>query len=120
MHLLFLFAVSKDSNEEGEKRTAFFGRKQSGGLFSPNGDKERQRRDRRGSAEKILVPQPKKTKSLSTWSFFIRSEGLVCNLTAGEYVIAEGVCHHALACISFSNLYRATLRADYMRFLVVI
>ena len=32
-------------------------------------------------------------------SFFIQSEGLVCNLTAGEYVIAVGVWHHAPACI---------------------
>ena len=31
--------------------------------------------------------------------FSIQSEGLVCNLTAGEYGIAVGVWHHALACI---------------------
>ena len=29
----------------------------------------------------------------------IQSEGLACDLTAGEYVIAEGVWHHAPACI---------------------
>ena len=32
-------------------------------------------------------------------SFFIQSEGLVCNLTAGEYGIAVGVWNHASACI---------------------
>ena len=32
-------------------------------------------------------------------SFFIQSEGLVCNLTAGEYGIAVGVWYHAPACI---------------------
>ena len=40
----------------------------------------------------------KRTKHLLR-SFFIQSEGLVCNLTAGEYGIAAGVWHHALACI---------------------
>ncbi len=69
--VVFCFAVRKDSNEEGEKRTAFFGRKQSGGLFSPNGDKERQRRDRRGSAEKILVPQPKQESHPLGWFFVL-------------------------------------------------
>ena len=41
----------------------------------------------------------KKKASRKTCFFSIQSEGLACNLTAGEYVIAEGVWHHALACI---------------------
>ena len=44
--------------------------------------------------------------------FSIQSEGLACNLTAGEYVIAEGVWHHALACIF--------LRIDYIQHFVLI
>ena len=42
----------------------------------------------------------------------IQSEGLACNLTAGEYVIAEGVWHHALACI--------LLRIDSIQHFVLI
>ena len=41
-----------------------------------------------------LCPSQKRTKQ-SLRSFFIQSEGLVCNLTAGEYGIAVGVWHHA-------------------------
>ena len=44
--------------------------------------------------------------------FSIQSEGLACNLTAGEYVIAEGVWHHASACI--------LLRIDYIQHFVLI
>ncbi|MBQ5929378.1 MAG: hypothetical protein IIX02_01155, partial [Clostridia bacterium] len=44
--------------------------------------------------------------------FSIQSEGLACNLTAGEYVIAEGVWHHASACI--------LLRIDYIHHSVMI
>ena len=44
------------------------------------------------------APAKKRTKQ-SLRSFFIQSEGLVWNLTAGEYVIAVGVWHHAIACI---------------------
>ena len=44
--------------------------------------------------------------------FSIQSEGLACNLTAGEYVIAEGVWHHASACISPSDWLHSTLRVD--------
>ena len=40
----------------------------------------------RGSQEK---------RPFSNGLFSIQSEGLACNLTAGEYVIAEGVWHHA-------------------------
>ena len=38
-------------------------------------------------------------RPFSNGLFSIQSEGLVCNLTAGEYVIAAGVWHHASACI---------------------
>ena len=41
----------------------------------------------------------KKRTKQSLRSFFIQSEGLVWNLTAGEYGIAVGVWHHAPACI---------------------
>ena len=34
-------------------------------------------------------------RPFSNGLFSIQSEGLACNLTAGEYVIAEGVWHHA-------------------------
>ena len=44
--------------------------------------------------------------------FSIQSEGLACNLTAGEYVIAEGVWHHASACISPSDWLHSILRVD--------
>ena len=44
--------------------------------------------------------------------FSTQSEGLACNLTAGEYVIAEGVWHHASACI--------LLRIDYIQHFVLI
>ena len=37
---------------------------------------------------------------------------MACNLTAGEYVIAEGVWHHASACI--------LLRIDYIQHFVLI
>ena len=50
----------------------------------------------RGSQEKS------KSKDLL---FSIQSEGLACNLTAGEYVIAEGVWHHASACIFLRIVY---------------
>ena len=42
-------------------------------------------------------------RPFSNGLFSIQSEGLACNLTAGEYVIAEGVWHHASACISPSD-----------------
>ena len=54
----------------------------------------------------------KKKASRKTCFFSIQSEGLACNLTAGEYVIAEGVWHHALACI--------LLRIDYIQHFVLI
>ena len=38
-------------------------------------------------------------KTVQNGLFSIQSEGMACNLTAGEYVIAEGVWHHASACI---------------------
>ena len=44
--------------------------------------------------------------------FSIQSEGLACNLTAGEYVIAAGVWHHAQR-VSF-------LRIDYIQHFVLI
>ena len=51
-------------------------------------------------------------RPFSNGLFSIQSEGLACNLTAGEYVIAEGVWHHALACI--------LLRIDYIQHFVLI
>ena len=51
-------------------------------------------------------------RPFSNGLFSIQSEGLVCNLTAGEYVIAEGVWHHASACI--------LLRIDYIQHYVLI
>ena len=54
----------------------------------------------------------KKIDKFRLVDFFIQSEGLVCNLTAGEYVIAEGVWHHASACI--------LLRIDYIQHFVLI
>jgi hypothetical protein len=57
----------------------------------------------RGSQEK---------RPFSNGLFSIQSEGLACNLTAGEYVIAEGVWHHASACI--------LLRIDYIQHFVLI
>jgi hypothetical protein len=66
----------------------------------------------RGSARKNPYSPAKKRTKQSLRSFFIQSEGLVCNLTEGEYVIAEGVWHHALACIF--------LRIDYMHHVVMI
>ena len=38
-------------------------------------------------------------RPFSNGLFSIQSEGLVWNLTAGEYVIAVGVWHHASECI---------------------
>ena len=58
---------------------------------------------RRGCQEK---------RPFSNGLFSIQSEGLACNLTAGEYVIAEGVWHHASACI--------LLRIDYIHHSVMI
>ena len=55
------------------------------------------------------APEKSKSKDLL---FSIQSEGLACNLTAGEYVIAEGVWHHASACIF--------LRIDYIQHFVLI
>ena len=43
----------------------------------------------------------KKIPSLTTWYFFIQSEGLVCNRRQA-YVISEAVCHHH-RCISLSD-----------------
>ena len=57
----------------------------------------------RGSQEK---------RPFSNGLFSIQSEGLACNLTAGEYVIAEGVWHHASACL--------LLRIDYIQHFVLI
>ena len=51
-------------------------------------------------------------RPFSNGLFSIQSEGLACNLTAGEYVIAEGVWHHASACI--------LLRIDYIQHFVLI
>ena len=47
--------------------------------------------------ESLEVHQEK--RPFSNGLFSIQSKGLACNLTAGEYVIAEGVWHHASACI---------------------
>ena len=55
--------------------------------------------------------EPEK-RPFSNGLFSIQSEGLACNLTAGEYVIAEGVWHHASACI--------LLRIDYIQHFVLI
>ena len=48
------------------------------------------------------ISHPKKRTKQSLRSFFIQSEGLACNLTAGEYVIRRFATawHHATACIS--------------------
>ena len=51
-------------------------------------------------------------RPFSNGLFSIQSEGLACNLTVGEYVIAEGVWHHASACI--------LLRIDYIQHFVLI
>ena len=51
-------------------------------------------------------------RPFSNGLFSIQSEGLACNLTTGEYVIAEGVWHHASACI--------LLRIDSMQHFVLI
>ena len=53
-------------------------------------------------------------------SFFIQSEGLVCNLTAGEYGIAVGVWHHAPACIFLRIDAIQSLRDDSIRHFVPI
>ena len=50
--------------------------------------------------------------SRETCFFSIQSEGLVWNLTAGEYVIAAGVWHHAPACIFPSDWLHTSLRVD--------
>ena len=55
---------------------------------------------------------PQEKRPFSSGLFSIQSEGLACNLTAGEYVIAEGVWHHASACI--------LLRIDYIQHFVLI
>ena len=67
----------------------------------------------------LLLFHKKRTKHLLR-SFFIQSEGLVCNLTAGEYVIAAGVWHHALACIYPSDWCHTSLRDDSIRSFVAI
>ena len=54
----------------------------------------------------------KEKRPFSNGLFFIQSEGLACNLTVGEYAIAEGVWHHAPACI--------LLRIDYIQHFVLI
>ena len=59
-----------------------------------------------------LLGQLKEKDRFRTVFFSIQSEGLACNLTAGEYVIAEGVWHHASACI--------LLRIDYIQHFVLI
>ena len=56
--------------------------------------------------------EPRKKHLRKQVLFSIQSEGLACNLTAGEYVIAEGVWHHASACI--------LLRIDYIQHFVLI
>ncbi|MBQ2325752.1 MAG: hypothetical protein II377_05810, partial [Clostridia bacterium] len=58
------------------------------------------------------VCQLQEKRPFSNGLFSIQSEGLACNLTAGEYVIAEGVWHHASACI--------LLRIDYIQHFVMI
>ena len=58
----------------------------------------------------ILRAQEK--RPFSNGLFSIQSEGLACNLTWGEHVIAEGVCHHASECI--------LLRIDYIQHFVLI
>ena len=65
------------------------------------------------------TPAKKRTKQ-SLRSFFIQSEGLVWNLTAGEYVIAVGVWHHAIACIFPSDWFHTSLRDDSIRSFVAI
>ena len=60
--------------------------------------------------ESLEVHQEK--RPFSNGLFSIQSEGLACNLTAGEYVIAEGVWHHASAYI--------LLRIDYIQHFVLI
>ena len=54
----------------------------------------------------------KKKRPFSNGLFSIQPEGLACNITAGEYVIAEGVWHHASACI--------LLRIDFIQHFVLI
>ena len=65
-----------------------------------------------GSLVQVQQGEPKNKALLRKCFIFIQSEGLVCNLTAGEYVIAEGVWHHASACI--------LLRIDYIQHFVLI
>ena len=74
---------------------------------------------RSGDGEQIASPwfnEPSRgsqeKRSFSNGLFSIQSEGLACNLTAGEYVIAEGVWHHASACI--------LLRIDYIQHFVLL
>ena len=59
-----------------------------------------------------FCPTSSRKRPFSNGLFSIQSEGLAWNLTAGEYVIAEGVWHHALACI--------LLRIDYIQHFVLI
>ena len=59
-----------------------------------------------------FVGSTQEKRPFSNGLFSIQSEGLACNLTAGEYVIAEGVWHHASACI--------LLRIDYIQHFVLI
>ena len=59
-----------------------------------------------------IVGVTQEKRPFSSGLFSIQSEGLACNLTAGEYVIAEGVWHHASACI--------LLRIDYIQHFVLI
>ena len=60
----------------------------------------------------IFVLRAQEKRPFSNGLFSIQSEGLAWNLTAGEYVIAEGVWHHASACI--------LLRIDYIQHFVMI
>ena len=55
--------------------------------------------------------EPEK-RPFSNGLFSIQSEGLVWNLTAGEYVIAVGVWHLAPACIFHSDWCHTSLRDD--------
>ena len=58
------------------------------------------------------VPWEPEKRPFSNGLFSIQSEGLACNLTAGEYVIAEGVWHHAQRVF--------LLRIDYIHHSVMI
>ena len=73
------------------------------------------------TAKRIPLSPPEKSKSKDLL-FSIRSEGSECNLTAGEYVIAAGVWHHALACIvlRIDNIHHIGLIDEVGMFRIVI